>query len=76
VAGSGTRPSASTLNLNPGEIRSNATITDLFNGQFDVYNFFGSTNVVVDVNGTFDPLPGTTAPTVAPPTAGTPHIGP
>ncbi|MET7395188.1 hypothetical protein ABZS66_17030 [Dactylosporangium sp. NPDC005572] len=72
-----TRPTSSTLNLNPGEIRANAAITGLGSGnRFNVYNTGGSTNVVVDEAGTFDPLAGMNFPTVTAPTAGTPQIGP
>ncbi|MFC5001067.1 hypothetical protein ACFPIJ_24905 [Dactylosporangium cerinum] len=71
------RPTSSTLNLNPGEIRSNAAITGLGAGnRCSVYNAGGSTHVVVDLAGTFDPLPGTVFPAVTTPAAGTPRIVP
>lgn len=71
------RPTSSTLNLTPGEIRSNATITGVDSAhRFSVYNFAGTTNVVVDLNGTFDPLAGQTPPTVPPPVPGTPTLAP
>jgi hypothetical protein len=64
----GSRPTASTLNLRPGEIRSNATITGLGTGNvFNVFNFAGTTNAVVDVDGTFDTLSGQTLPPVPAP---------
>ncbi|MFD0585798.1 hypothetical protein [Dactylosporangium darangshiense] len=72
-----TRPTSSTLNLNPGEIRSNAAITGLGTGnRCSVYNAGGSTHVVVDLAGTFDPLPGTAFPAVTTPAAGVPRIVP
>ncbi|MEV8515111.1 hypothetical protein [Dactylosporangium sp. NPDC051484] len=64
----GTRPTASTLNLRPGEIRSNATIAGLGTGNtFNLANFAGTTNAVVDVDGTFDTLSGQTLPPVPAP---------
>lgn len=49
------RPSASTLNLNTGDIRANATITGLSaDRKFNVYNQNGTVNVVADVSGSFD----------------------
>jgi len=65
-----TRPTASTLNLKPGEIRSNATITGLGTGStFNLANFAGTTNAVIDIDGTFDTLGGQTLPPVPAPRA-------
>lgn len=72
-----TRPTSSTLNLNPGEIRSNAAITGLGSGnRCNVYNAGGSTNIVVDLAGTFDPLAGMAFPAVSTPQAGAPRFFP
>lgn len=81
------RPTASTLNLTPHEIRSNASIV-LLNGdkQFNVYNAAWNVHLVLDVAGTLErypyPLPpaGTAssnaAATASPPTAGAPIVRP
>ncbi|NMO56561.1 hypothetical protein HH310_35970 [Actinoplanes sp. TBRC 11911] len=51
------RPTASNLNPTPGQIVSNAAVVGLgADNAFNIYNLDGSTNVVVDVNGTFQPL--------------------
>jgi hypothetical protein len=49
-----------TSNLNPvaGQVIANAAFTGLGNGgQFNIYNYVGTTNVVVDVNGVFELYP-------------------
>lgn len=62
------RPTASTLNLTPHEIRSNASIVLLNGGkQFNVYNAAWTVDLVIDVSGTLElypyPLPLATATT-------------
>jgi len=43
------RPEASTLNPTPNEIAFNAATTLLTNGTFDVYNYSGSVDLIIDV---------------------------
>ncbi|WP_238012510.1 hypothetical protein KZZ52_58710 [Dactylosporangium sp. AC04546] len=62
------RPTASTLNLTPHEIRANASIVLLNNKkQFNVYNAAWNVDLVIDVSGTLElypyPLPLATATT-------------
>jgi hypothetical protein len=83
------RPTASTLNLTPHEIRSNASIVLLNRDkQFNVYNAAWNVDLVLDVSGTFElypyPLPLATAkttssdaqPTKRAPTPGAPLVRP
>ena len=54
VSPTGTKPGTSTLNLVPGENRSNATVATTAGGEgFHVYNAEGQLYVVVDVAGYF-----------------------
>jgi hypothetical protein len=47
-------PNASSLNFGPGEIAANAVITGVGSGgKISIYNFSGSTDVLVDVTGWF-----------------------
>ncbi|MEV0129159.1 hypothetical protein AB0H83_11975 [Dactylosporangium sp. NPDC050688] len=83
------RPTASTLNLTPHEVRSNASIV-LLNGdkRFNVYNAAWNVHLVLDVAGTLDrypyPLPPAAAGTTSsaapamkqPPTPGVPLVRP
>lgn len=49
-----TRPNASTLNLNPGEVRANLAMVPVGQGgTFALYNAVGSTHVAVDIVGYF-----------------------
>jgi hypothetical protein len=53
---SGPPPTVSTLNATAGQIVPNASIISLApGGHFNIYNNAGSTNILVDVAGTFDP---------------------
>jgi hypothetical protein len=83
------RPTASTLNLTPHEVRSNASIVLLNSDkQFNVYNAAWNVNLVLDVSGTLEvypyPLPLATAKTTSsdalatkrPPTPGDPLVRP
>lgn len=48
----GTRPNSSDLNINQGSVAANLVVATLSpTGAFTVYNYAGSTNVVVDVAG-------------------------
>jgi len=47
------RPLASNLNLVPGAVQPNMVIAKVVNGKVDIFNFAGSTDVVVDVVGYF-----------------------
>lgn len=75
---SGPRPDASSLNPAPGEPPTpNGVATPIDSGKFSVYNAFGESHVVIDVNGYYvnhnhDDLYGGT-PTA--PTAGTFSVG-
>jgi uncharacterized protein YvpB len=46
-----TRPNTSNLNFDAGETRAGRAIAGLGGGAVDVYNAFGSTDLVVDVSG-------------------------
>jgi len=49
------RPMASDLNWSPGETRANMDIADVGQSQsVDAYNSFGSTDVIIDVNGWYE----------------------
>lgn len=62
-ANGGTRQSPSNVNAAPAQIVSNMAMVGLEPGtaKFDIYNHSGTTNVVVDVAGRFDPAPAPTA---------------
>lgn len=52
------RPGTSTLNLSDRQVASNQAVVPLgVQRAVDVYNFFGYTNIVVDVFGYFAPRP-------------------
>jgi hypothetical protein len=52
------RPTVSNLNPNAGQIIPNAVVTEIGpSKQFNIFNNAGSTNVVVDVAGTFEVAP-------------------
>lgn len=48
-------PSTSDLNFGPGEVRANADLATLASGSFDVFNYNGSADAVVDLTGYFMP---------------------
>jgi YVTN family beta-propeller protein len=53
-SGSGTAPVASNLNFGPGISIANRVIVPIGqNGDINIYNFNGSTDVIVDINGYF-----------------------
>jgi hypothetical protein len=79
------RPTASNLNPNAGQTIPNAVLTGLGPlGQFNIYNNDGTTNVCIDVVGTYYPgvvstsTTPTSQPTLRPnnPTAPTPQLHP
>ena len=57
-----TRPTASDLNFHQGQTIANRVVVPLnpANGEIDIYNFTGTTNVVVDVNGWYSSTSATT----------------
>ncbi|MEV0716692.1 hypothetical protein [Asanoa sp. NPDC050611] len=58
----GPRPSVSMLNPSKGQTVANGTIADVDeNNQFQIWNYAGSTHVVVDVGGRFEYFPPATA---------------
>jgi hypothetical protein len=62
------QPTVSNINVAPGRVVSNAAAIAVGPGNiFNVFNFSGSTNVVIDVAGTFEAVAG---PTAAPGFAG------
>lgn len=58
-AGGSTRPTASNINLNPGQAVPNRVIVPVSaSGTVSIWNGVGSVNVAVDVNGWFGPSSG------------------
>jgi hypothetical protein len=56
-------PGVSNLNAAKGQIVANATITDVGMGnKFDIFNSAGTTNMVVDVVGSMEFIPGAVPP--------------
>jgi hypothetical protein len=60
------RPTVSQLNPAPGTTVANGTVVGLgFNNLFDVYNSSGTTNVAIDVSGSFEAFPPYVPPAFA-----------
>lgn len=54
--GGATRPTASSLNFSPGSVVPNLVIAGIgADGAVNIYNYFGTTDVVIDVLGYFEP---------------------
>jgi hypothetical protein len=54
--GGTTRPTASSLNFSPGSVVPNLVIAGIgTDGTVNIYNYFGTTDVVIDVLGYFEP---------------------
>ncbi len=60
------KPNASNLNFGPGATVANLSVVKLSNGQLSLATAVGSTHVVVDVLGYFDPATGSFFHPVAP----------
>lgn len=52
---SGNRPNTSDLNWIPEETVPNLCVTALSSGQLEVYNYFGSADAIIDINGYYAP---------------------
>lgn len=66
--GGTTRPTASSLNFSPGSVVPNLVVAGIGgDGNVNLYNYFGATDVVVDVLGYFEPG-GARYVALAPPT--------